>query len=764
MAAIGPLPVRAQDSPYLTVTIGSDETIRQVAEKYLSDPDLWPEILRSSGVESIADLKPGMELRIPVSEITSANAALIAALGQIQRANEAGAQIFAPDEIGRAVDLHEQALETRLQRRWPETRDLAEASFGEATTAIEVAKTNRDQAAEALVTDRAGDVEGQRPEDLSWRDLQLRSILVEEEKVRTLSGSTAQITFRDASRLRLNANSNAIIRQMRFDPLTKTEEAKVSLVEGDFYALLAGDGESRSRFSVEIPNVDAVIDSGNFWVSNSDDSAKFTNYDDRIVSVAAAGETVTLGKNEGTIVDEGQAPRDKLDVLPPPVHDTPPNGAIVYSPRPELSWAPAGNAAGYWLEVSTDQNFDRIVENAFGIAGPAHTTKALEVGEYFWRVSALDGFGLPGARSDAFSFQVSPDATPPFLTIEQPAPNAIIRDASLPLSGESEPDAVVTVNGEPVQLDDNGSFVTAVQAEPGDNTITIVAIDPAGNEARETRKVVFMPDEASIVAFDPEIRRKAAGHFLANSDILSLRGTTTADANIRIQKHGMDVASAVSASDGVFEINVPLGDDETGGFGFVVIAPSGFATSESFIVSVDQQAPEIAFEQFPPRLTATSSIHISGDTEPDAALTLNGRPLTLADGRFDETIELETGDNLVELIATDQAGNVKIDKSLVTLDDVPPQLVSADGARANSAGQPALSINVVAADASGLAKAAPFVVVAGEQNFTGYLRYNRAAGNYQAVVVIPAEHLDSARLASVELQDDAGNTRLYEIQ
>lgn len=758
-------PAGAQDDPYLTITIGGDETIRQVAETYLSDPDLWPEILRSSGVESIADLQPGMELRIPVSEITSADTALIAALGQIQRANLAGAQIFAPDEIGRAVDLHEEALARRLARRWLETRDLAEASYGEATNAIEVAESNRDRAAEALVTDRTGDVEGQRPQDLSWRDLSLRSILVEEEKVRTLSGSTAQITFRDASRLRLNANSNAIIRQMRFDPLTKTEEAKVSLVDGDFYALLAGDGDagSRSRFSVEIPNVDAVIDSGNFWVSNSDSSAKFTNYDDRIVSVAAGGETVTLGKNEGTIVDEGQAPRAKLDVLPSPVHAEPADGAVVYVARPDLSWSPTGEAAGYWLEISTDQNFDRIVENAFGIAGPTHTTVPLDVGEYFWRVSALDGFGLPGARSNVTSFSVSPDNTPPFLTIEQPAPDVIIRDASLPVFGESEPDAEVTVNGDRVPLDSTGSFATLVIAEPGANTVTIVAIDPAGNEAQQTRQVTYMPDETSVIAFDPAIRRIAPDHFLANSNVLSLRGTTTANAEIDIQRGDARIASTASNGDGVFEINVPLDGDEDR-FDIVVAAPSGFTTTETYAASVDRSAPEIAFAEFPPRLTATSSIRITGETEPDAMLTLNGEPLALTDGRFDETIPLVLGDNLVELIATDAAGNVQVDKSVVTFDDEPPQLVSADGAPANSGGQSALTINVVANDATGLAKAAPFVVVAGDRNFTGYLRYNRAAGTYQAVVVIPADILDSARLAQVELQDDAGNSRVYEIQ
>ncbi len=754
---------RAQDGDYITVTIGSDETIRQVAEKYLSDPDLWPEILRSSGVESIADLHPGMELKIPVSEITTANQALIEALGQIQKANLAGAQIFAPDEIGRALDLHEQALEKRVARQWIETKDLALASFDQATSAIAISKANRDQAAEALVSDRSGAVEGQRPEDLSWRGLQLRTILIEEEKVRTLSDSTAQITFRDASRLRLNANSNAIIRQMRFDPLNKTEEAKVSLVEGDFYALLSGDGNDRSHFDVEIPNVNAVIDSGNFWVSNAKDSAKFANYDERPVAVAAAGGTVTLGKNEGTVVDQGKKPREKLAVLPTPQLSAPADNASVYVTTPELAWSPVDGAAGYWIEISTDQNFDRIVENDFGVAGPTQTTKPLDIGEYFWRVSALDGFGLPGVRSDAFSFRVAPDNTPPFLKIESPAPGVILRKASLSVTGESEPGAVVTINGAPVAVDANGGFATTIDAATGDNTLTFVATDPAGNETTQERRFVYMPDEASVVAFDPAIRRTAPLHFLANGDVISLNGTTTPNAQIEVRSADAVRASAVSGGDGVFRVNVPLtGDDET--FGFAVIAPSGFTTVENFAVTVDRQAPEIVLDQFPPRLTADATIRIAGTTDPDATLTLNGTELTLDGGRFDETVSLQPGSNAVDLIATDPAGNVKVDKSVVILDQDPPKLVSAGGAPADSGGQAVLAIEVVAEDASGLAKAAPFVVVAGDQNYTGYLRYNRAAQRYQGSVVIPQEMLATARLAQIELQDDAGNSRVFQIQ
>ena len=163
------------------------------------------------------------------------------------------------------------------------TKDLAVASFSEATTAIEKSEAQRDQAAEAR---------GLRPQRHRSRGSgrrifpgatsQLRTILIEEEKVRTLSSSTAQITFRDASRLRLNANSNAIIKVMRFDPLIEHRGGEGQPGRGRFLCAACRRRQPRSKFNVEIPDVDASIDSGNFWVSNDDEGAKFANYDDAV--------------------------------------------------------------------------------------------------------------------------------------------------------------------------------------------------------------------------------------------------------------------------------------------------------------------------------------------------------------------------------------------------------------------------------------------------------------------------------------------------
>ena len=169
------------------------------------------------------------------------------------------------------------------------------------------------------MSDRQGWVEGQKIEENSWSERELNSVLNEQEKLRTLSDSSAQVVFRDASRLRLNPNSQAVIQRMRDDPLSRRKEAQISLVEGDFYALLAPESE-RSKLEVRLKNVDAKIDSGNFWVSQDADTAKFSNYDSAPVAIVSGGETMTLGRNEGAVVRSGEAPRKRSTCSPSDAH------------------------------------------------------------------------------------------------------------------------------------------------------------------------------------------------------------------------------------------------------------------------------------------------------------------------------------------------------------------------------------------------------------------------------------------------------------
>lgn len=747
----------------IEVRLEPNQTVRQLSERYLGDPDLWPEILKASDVASVAQLSQGQRLRIPVDLIAAAERALARCADQIRLANLAGAQLFAPDEIGRAIGLYDRALGRRVERAWSDAKELALESHSEAAKALVLSEERRDEAAEALLSDKNGWVEAQKPKDLAWNDVQLRAILIEQEKVRTLSESTAQLTFRDASRLRLNANSNAIIQQMRYDPLTRHEEAKVSLVEGDFYALLASDSE-RTSFAVDIPEAKARIESGDFWVSSGDSGAKFTNYDDRPVAVATGSETVVLGRNEGLVLSAKGKAGEKRDVLDAPSLSAPANDDIAYKPSVDLAWAGPEGAGGYWLEIGADQSFDTMLTSEFGLQKPAFHTDPLPPGDYYWRVSALDAFGLPGERSAPWRFTVVIDKVAPFLRIDAPDEGAIERDATIEIRGETEPGATVSVNGHPVEVTAAGRFAGPVTAGEGDNRVEVVATDPAGNITRLQRRFSFMPDRSEAVVLDASIPRDPAGRLLAAGDTVSLAGRAKPASRIDVVgADGTPRGSTASDPAGRFALNIGLGADEEA-LSIVVTAPSGFRSAHKIDVAVDRQRPTITLSEELPRLTASETLFVKGRVaKADAALLINGSGVGLKDGAFDEIVSLHVGDNPIELVATDALGNTDVARFTVTLDKDPPRLVAAKLIPETGETGAHAAIEIRASDASGLAATALATVGYGSGSADTVLRFNRAAQAYQGSLPVPRGELRSAAVRTVELTDAAGNRQSYRI-
>ncbi|MBS8261533.1 hypothetical protein DYI23_15010 [Roseibium polysiphoniae] len=735
----------------VTIPFEDDSDLRRIAETYLGDADLWPAILKASGLETLSDLDPGQMLTVPTDEVSAARSALSSSLARIQEANAIGAQVFAYETITEAISLHDSALDAEKQSKWRETLALAVDADSAAGEAYLLAEENRNKAAEARLSDRQGWVEGQRPEDLGWDDRELNAILVEEEKVRTLSRSTAQITFRDSGRLRLNANSHAVIQRMRVDPLKKREDAKVSLVEGDFYALLGGNS-NRKSLEVDVPDVSAKIDSGDFWVRQDVSGAKFTNYDDERVEISARGEQVSLGRNEGVVIRAGENPRAKIDVLTAPVLQTPGDDGLVYNASANLSWQDTDGAAGYWVEVARDANFNQMVDSASGLVEPRFALNELEIGTYYWRVAALDQFGLPGRWSLPYRFTMRIDRAPPFLRLETPRSDIIYREAQVELTGETEPGATVRINGSLANVAEDGSYGFDLSLKTGQNLLDVISRDAAGNETGLTREIVHMPDAKAEVSFDPSIPQLSARHFLAKDAEISLSGQSEASALMQIVgDDGSMRTETRSDGSGAFAFTLPL-NAPTEIFTLRITSSSGFQTTDRFEVTRDQEPPQITLDAPLPRLTSVEWLALRGQISGAERVTLNGRDIPLSEGRFDEVITLTDGRNSIEMSAQDLAGNIKVESWTVTLDQAPPTYVShelkpAAGGRIN--------IEVTAEDANGLAKAAPFTLLANGEEVNGFLRYNKLSRSYRGVATVA--DAQAIRLDGIELQDDAGN-------
>ena len=78
------------------------------------------------------------------------------------------------------------------------------------------------------------------------------------------------------------------------------------------------------------------------------------------------------------------------------------------------------------------------------------------------------------------------------LTITEPLDETTVYTADLVVKGQTEPDAVVSVNEAVVDVAADGKFSTTLTLEEGPNLIEVVASDFEGNEGSASIMVIYV--------------------------------------------------------------------------------------------------------------------------------------------------------------------------------------------------------------------------------------------------------------------------------
>ncbi|WP_127114655.1 FecR domain-containing protein [Shimia sediminis] len=746
------------DAPYELVEYSGDETLRDFVARYLNDPDLWPTVLRINQFASPADLSPGVVIQMPVRQVMLADDALATSLVAIQKATAEGARLFAPKQIGDAIETREEAIDKRGEGEWRLVVNYAGDATVFANEAFEISLEQRDRAAEALITDIQGNVEGRDPTEAAWSDRDLNDILVEFERLRTLTNSTTQVTFRDLSRLRLNPNSNATIQRMRSDPLTGKEVTKVSLASGDFYALL-NQLSDQDSFEIDVPGIKTTTESNDFWIKNDTDSARFVNFDAESLDIRAGDQMVSLGLDEGVVITADGATA-KTEALDRATLIAPLDNDEVYGTAVSLSWEPFPEAAGYWLELAGDPGFNRMIATEWGVSTTGFNVADLTPGLHYWRVAALDQLGLPGKWSETREFDLRIDTTPPFLTLLAPGDGIIVEEASIDILGASEDGVTLTLNGQNVPVASDGGFLVNLPLQPGMNTYVLTATDRAGNRSQKRQTIDYRPRQAATITLDADLPREGDTIVTRNAE-QTVTATTTANA-------GLDVLLQDAAGDLVGQTRVETGGrialtapatDTSTPFTITILSDGGAPLGQTgFNLVRDTQAPVLVLDEHPPRSSFEETLTLSGTVQDAAGVTLGGTPLELDDtGGFEITVTLAPGSNAFELRALDAAGNVTLLALETALDIDPPEILAVRAERPEGDNGP-IEIEVEARDPSGLRQAAQFIVEIGANEREGYLRCDSDTGLCRAT--LPAE-AGEVTVIEVVVLDYAGNEAFW---
>lgn len=250
----------------------------------------------------------------------------------------------------------------------------------------------------------------------------------------------------------------------------------------------------------------------------------------------------------------------------------------------------------------------------------------------------------------------------PSLALSTPSDGTLTRNASVVVSGITDPGATVTVDGTPAPVGLDGSFrMTDVLAD-GTHTFTVTATDAAGLQTTDSRTVTVDTTAPALTLSSP-----SAG-LLTRNPVVQVSGTTEPGATVVV-----DGLNAAVSSAGTFSVAIAL-HEGVNNITATATDAAGNAARTSLSVTLDTTPPAISITSPTPSANVSSpTVTVTGTTEPGARVTVDGQAVSVdASGLFSIQLSLKEGANLITATATDAAGNSATAQVAVTYTNPAP--------------------------------------------------------------------------------------------
>ena len=343
-----------------------------------------------------------------------------------------------------------------------------------------------DLAGLAAVLDDTQNTVKRKPSDgIAWTKVVSGTPLFDRDAVQTFKGSSAEIIFDKSNHLVMEENSLVIIQSMDKDVFLNERRSQVVVVDGELSGTISSIGKEGLKVEVTTPGAIARIKSGNedakFSVKvNPDKSSTLTVFSGQ-AELVSMGQSRVIKANQSVTADMGAAPKKAIS-LPGKIRLIQPQhrSNVEYRdlpPQLKFEWSTLKNATAYHVQLSVDEEFeqlvvDEIVEVAEFVYGNLRNEK------YFWRARAIKGW-VKGPYTDAHVLSVKQDRQPPLLEVIFPP--RFSDQPLITLTGRSDVNAVVVIEGNEIGLNENGNFSYDVQLQQGVNILVVEAIDGVGN-------------------------------------------------------------------------------------------------------------------------------------------------------------------------------------------------------------------------------------------------------------------------------------------
>ncbi len=328
-----------------------------------------------------------------------------------------------------------------------------------------------------------------------WNDAFVGDLFKEADGVRTLEESFANLAFTDGSYVMVDPNTVAVIRKSRIDKLSQSSDTEISLVSGGLLAKLSAAAKEKSNYILNAGASTSELKTQNFYAeSDGNTTVKLTNYDG-IANISANDVTITIKKNEGTIVEEGRAPSAPIKLLEAPDLVWESRDTIIYRQDIVYAFGDVDRAVSYRAQISSSPSFDADIEE-LSLTSNSVNLDDLALGTTYVRVLAIDSLGLRGPFSEPTRIIRNIDNQPPPVFVDGSNGNILFTlNTDYQITGVSEPDTRLTINAKSVTVQLSGKFSHVLKDIDTDQDLEIVAVDASGNKTSKSIRLVKLTDD-----------------------------------------------------------------------------------------------------------------------------------------------------------------------------------------------------------------------------------------------------------------------------
>jgi hypothetical protein len=401
---------------------------------------------------------------------------------------------------GLREDAHGQLGTARAhfdQRRFNDARVAAITSQNYSQRLLDLARGG-DAGKEVRFYKIEGDAKVKRAGQFIWEAADADLPLSVGDQIKTSSSSTVQIIYFDGTITTVKPGSLLEIKELYEHPTTKVRKVREKLNFGGVTSTVAGSNVAGSFHEVATATTSTRSHERSEIEVGFDDKTQKTEV--RLLSgkaeVEAGKRAIHLAPSEMVAVAQDQSLLARRNMPAVPDLQQPiDQKVLVYQNTDravtELSWKSVPQAAQYHLQISRRSLLGELLLDKKDVKSASVKLPRLKVGSYYWRVAAVNEAGVEGPFSETRKFKIittdlsdQADKTPPPVEIR----DFLVFAYQVIINGRTEPGAVVSIDGQKVDVYDDGTFTAVVKLRrEGNNTLTIMAQDISGNETQIKR-------------------------------------------------------------------------------------------------------------------------------------------------------------------------------------------------------------------------------------------------------------------------------------